>query len=105
MCLGEGVQPATSKGEFYRSVLQCMLVAQLVVVACNFVAFSQFLREAVFGLLLTLLLYLAQNQLSYQVLLIVIFISIYFATEFLVFALTFAQQQTNFSQLTTMQRF
>jgi hypothetical protein len=51
------------------------------------------------------LLYAAQHHLSYQVLMIYIFISIFFAFRFLLFFLEPIQNQTDISSLSNMSQF
>jgi len=81
------------------------MILQVVVVVLNFVASTDFLREAIFGIFFLFVLYVMQHELSYQVIMIDIFISIYFSMYFLIFFLTPIQNNTDFTTFSNMQIF
>lgn len=53
------------------------MVLQLLVIILNFVLYNYFVREAIFGLFFFLILYIIQRQISYLMIEIYIFISIF----------------------------
>ncbi len=87
MCFGEAEQPATEAGRNYVKLTRLLIIVQFIITVLNFVTAIYFLREAIFGLMFLLLLYAAQHHLSYQVIMIYIFISIFFAFRYLLFFL------------------
>lgn len=105
MCLGPAVEPSTEKARFHVTIIRALMVAQAVVVILNFVAAAYFLREAIFGIFLFFLLYIAQHQISYQVIMVYIFFSIFFAIYFLVYFLLPIQNGVNLSLLPNMEKF
>lgn len=88
MCLGPEIIPPTDKGRSYKTGLKILIIAQCVVVLLNFIAASQFLQQAVFGLFFIFILYMIQHQCSYQSMMLFIFISIFFAVSFMIYFLT-----------------
>jgi ABC-type Mn2+/Zn2+ transport system permease subunit len=64
-------------------------------VLLNFVAASQFLQEAIFGIFFIFILYIIQHQCSYQAMMLFIFISLFFAVSFMIYFLTPVQNQIN----------
>ena len=85
--------------------MQILSVCQFVVTVLNFVAARVFLTAAISGFMLIILMMFAEHTLSYQLTMIILFTSIYLSVEFLVYGLTFAQQQTNFNDLSNINRF
>lgn len=87
MCFGQAEQPTTESGRNYVKMMRLIIILQFIITVLNFIAATYFLREAVFGVMFLMLLYAAQHHLSYQVLMLYIFISIFFAFRFLLFFL------------------
>jgi hypothetical protein len=82
-----------------------LIIVQFIITVLNFVAADHFLREGIFGMMFILLLYAAQHHLSYQVIMIYIFISIFFAFRYLLFFLEPIQNRSDIAALTGMQQF
>jgi len=76
-----------------------------VIVLLNFIAASQFLQEAVFGLFFIFILYMIQHQCSYQGMMLFIFIALFFAVSFMIFFLTPIQNGKNPNTLSSMDQF
>jgi len=82
------VEPPTEKGRTYKTGLRILIIVHCVVILLNFIAASQFLQQAVFGLFFIFILYMIQHQCSYQILMFFIFISLFFAVSFMIYFLT-----------------
>ena len=104
-CMGPDVEPPTEKGKTFKCVLSMMMIPQLIVAILNFIAYEEFVMEAIFGLFFLLILYGSQHQCSYQCLMIYIFISIFFAVVFMVFFLTPIQNERNISTYTSKEKY
>jgi hypothetical protein len=105
MCLEGAEEPTTEAGRNYVKATRIIIVCQIVITITNFVAADYFLREAIFGIMFVVLLYAAQHHLSYQVIMIYIFISIFFAVRYLLFFLQPVQNEQPFSDYTNIQQF
>lgn len=105
MCLGPAMVPPTEKARVYAKTFRVMLALQALVVVLNFIAAAAFLREAIFGIFFFFLLYIIQHQLSYQVIMVFIFISLFFAVNFMVYFLTPLQNQVSFPNYSPMQKY
>ena len=104
-CMGPEVEPPTENGKTFKFVLSMMMIPQLIVSILNFIAYEEFVLEAIFGLLFLLILYGIQHQCSYQCLMLYIFISIFFAVVFMVYFLTPIQNGTNLSTETSKRKY
>ena len=99
MCFGAAEIPLTDSAKTYVRATRVIIILQLLITILNFIAAAYFLKEAIFGLMFLLLLYAAQHHLSYQVIMLYIFISIFFAFRFLLFFLQPFQNGTALAAL------
>jgi hypothetical protein len=76
------------------------MLLEFIIVVLNFVA-VKYIVTGLFGLMLLLILYMSQRQMSHQMLMIFIFFSIYFCILFMVEFLTPIQNGDNISEYDT----
>lgn len=68
--------------------MKVMIIFQVVIAIADIVAAKAFLRQGIFGLFFTVLIFGAFYKLSYHCILIYTFLSIFFSVIFLVYILT-----------------
>jgi hypothetical protein len=73
------------------------VVLQLIIAVLNIVSVDYFLKHGIFGIFLAFVLFMAQKELSYQILLIDVIVSLFFTFDFLLAFLTYFQNGTNVS--------
>ena len=88
-------QYMTDKAETYKKVYKFLVVFQVIIVIINFTGQQYFVREGILGVFLAVLHYIIQDNLSYQIIIIDIFISLYFSIRFLLFFLQPFQNKAN----------
>ena len=87
-CCGEQTVPPTEKAANYVMAIKVIMFVQFLIVIMNFVAADVFLRLAIIGLIFLIVLFVAYYKLSYQAMMIYIFMSLFFAIMFLIHILT-----------------
>jgi hypothetical protein len=87
MCFGPAPIPPTEKAANYQKAVLGVMLVLLIIVILQFIA-VKYIVIGLFGLMLLLVLYMGQRQMSHQMLMIYIFFSLYFSVLFMVEFLT-----------------
>lgn len=86
-------------------MLRLTILLQVSVAVLDFVCFSKYSLEGFFGILFAILLFMAQRQLSFQVLTMYNFFCIYFAVRFCVVFLVPVQNGDDLSTYSSFGKF
>lgn len=100
MCFGPAPIPPTQKAANYQKAILVVMLLEFIIVIINFVA-VKYIVTGLFGLMLLLILFMSQRQMSHQMLMIFIFFSIYFCILFMVEFLTPIQNGDTISEYDT----
>jgi hypothetical protein len=100
MCFGPAPIPPTQKAANYQKAILVVMLLEFIIVILNFVA-VKYIVTGLFGLMLLLILFMSQRQMSHQMLMIFIFFSIYFCILFMVEFLTPIQNGDTISEYDT----
>lgn len=104
MCFGPAPIPPTEKAANYQKAVLGVMLVLLIIVILQFIA-VKYIVIGLFGLMLLLVLYMGQRQMSHQMLMIYIFFSLYFSVLFMVEFLTPIQNGDDLSEYNTEETF
>ena len=94
MCI-DSIEPPSKAAQIQVNVLRILAALQLVLGVLQLTSDSYFVKHAIFGIFLAVVLFLAQKLLSYQIILMNLIMSIYFCLEFLFACLTYFQNSVD----------